>query len=252
MPNDFDVPSNWYESFFTAPVNRFWEAMVPADATAADLGYAVRHLGAAPPARILDVPCGAGRHALGLAALGYRMTGVDLSEDAVARAAAAAREAHLPASFLNADMREFPVEQPFDGALCFGNSLGYFGRDGMRAFFARLATAVRPGGRLLLDSCTCAESIFPLQEEREIAFEGGTYSARLAYDPMSSVLKTDAVLRLGGETHKLLYAHHIVTSAALVDSLREAGFATLALYGDTEDGPYKPGSPRLLLVATRE
>jgi cyclopropane fatty-acyl-phospholipid synthase-like methyltransferase len=249
MANDFAVPSNWYESFFTAPVNRFWEMMVPPETTAADLEFVVRHIGAEPPARLLDVPCGAGRHALGLARLGYEVTGVDLSEDAVERAAGSAGE--LPARFVRADMRNFPTEALFDGALCLGNSLGYFGADGLAAFLRRLAAALRPGARLVLDSYSCAESILPLREEREIAFEGGCYRSRYAYDAMASVLKTEAELSLDGEVHALRYAHHIVTSGALVGRLRKAGLTVLALHGDTDDAPYEPGSPRLLLVAER-
>jgi cyclopropane fatty-acyl-phospholipid synthase-like methyltransferase len=249
MHHDLDVPSNWYENFFTPAVNRFWEMVVPPEATAADLGFVTRHIGVAPPAHLLDIPCGAGRHALGLAREGYDVTGVDLSADAVARARAAA--AGLPVRFVRSDMRDFAAEQPFDGALCLGNSLGYFGAEGMMAFLARLAASLRPGARFVLDSSACAESIFPLQAEREIAFEGGTYRSRYAYDAMASVLKTEAELTLDGEVHTLRYAHHIVTSGALVRRLREAGLTVLALYGDTGDAPYEPGSPRLLLVAER-
>jgi cyclopropane fatty-acyl-phospholipid synthase-like methyltransferase len=249
MRHVFDVPSDWYENFFTAPVNRFWELMVPPEAIAADLGFVTRHIAIAPPARLLDVPCGAGRHALALALAGYDVTGVDLSADAVARARAAA--AGLPARFVRSDMRDFAAERRFDGALCLGNSLGYFGAEGMTAFLARLAGSVRPGARLVLDSHACAESIFPLREERQIEFEGGTYRSRYAYDAMASVLKTEAELTLHGEVYTLRYAHHIVTSEALVRRLQEAGLTVLALYGDTDDAPYEPGSPRLLLVAER-
>jgi cyclopropane fatty-acyl-phospholipid synthase-like methyltransferase len=250
MNDDFDVPSDWYESFFVAPVNRFWEKMVPPEATAADLDFVVRHIGAKPPARLLDVPCGAGRHALGLAGLGYDVTGVDLSEDAVERATGSVGE--LPARFIRADMRDLPAEAPFDGALCLGNSLGYFASEGLAAFLRRLSAALRPGARLVLDSYTCAESILPLRDEREIAFEGGRYRSRYAYDAMASVLKTKAELSLDGEVHALRYAHHIITSGALVGRLRKAGLTVLALYGDTDDAPYEPGSPRLLLVAERD
>ncbi|HEY0411549.1 MAG TPA: class I SAM-dependent methyltransferase [Allosphingosinicella sp.] len=250
MNDDFDVPSNWYESFFTAPVNRFWETMVPPEATAADMAFVARHM-PPPPARILDVPCGAGRHALAFARLGYEMTGVDLSEEAIGRASTAAADESLPARFQRADMRRFALEAPFDAAICLGNSLGYFGAEGLTAFLARLAASVRPGGRLVLDSHTCAESLLPLAEEREIAFEGGSYSARLSYDVMASVLKTEARLVLGDETHRLLYAHHVVTSGELVRMLATAGFAIEGMYADTEDAPYTVGSPRLLLVATR-
>jgi cyclopropane fatty-acyl-phospholipid synthase-like methyltransferase len=249
MFDDFDVSSNWYESFFTAAVNQFWEKMVTPEDTAADLAFLVRHLGAEPPARLLDVPCGAGRHALGLAGMGYEVTGVDLSQDAVARAAALADG--LPARFIRSDMRDLPVEAPFDGALCLGNSLGYFGAEGLHAFLARLAAALRPGGHAILDSYCCAESILPLVEEREIAFDGGTYRARLGYDAMTSTLKTEARLTLGDETHLLRYAHHVATSGELVRALAAAGLATQGLYAGTDGRPYQAGSPRLLLVAER-
>ena len=250
MHPDFDVPSDWYENFFTEPVNHFWEMMVPPEATAADLSFVARHIGAAPPARLLDIPCGAGRHALALAREGYDVTGVDLSADAVARASAAG--AGLPVRFARSDMRDFVAEQAFDGALCLGNSLGYFEAEGMGAFLARLAASLRRGARLILDSCTCAESILPLPKEREIGFEGGAYRSRYAYDAMASVLKTEAELIMGGELHTLRYAHHIVTSGALVGRLREAGLTVLALFSDTDDAPYEPGSPRLLVVAERD
>jgi SAM-dependent methyltransferase len=249
MRHDFDVPSNWYEHFFTAPVNRFWEAMVPPEATAADLDFVLRQIGAAPPARLLDLPCGAGRHALGLAARGYEVTGVDLSDEAIARASAAA--AGLPARFVRADMRAYRAPAPFDAILCLGNSVAYFDVAGMAAFFAGLAANLRPGGRLILDSYSCAESLLPLVGERELAFAGGRYRSELAYDPLRSVLKTRAELLLGGETHELLYAHQVTTSGELVRLLGAAGLAVEALYADTDDRPYAPGCPRLLLTATR-
>jgi len=251
MQQDFDVPADWYESFFTGPVNRFWETMVLPEATKADLAFIRRHLSAPPPARILDVPCGAGRHALALARLGYRITGVDISADALVRAAAAAREEKLPADFTEADMRTFELKEPFDAVICLGNSIAYFDSAGMETFLARVAASLRPGGRLILDTHGCAESIFPLRDEREIEFDGGSYRSRFCYDPLRSLLKTKAQLRLGETLHELLYAHFVVTSGELVRRLRSVGLETLALYADTDDAPYRLGSPRLLLVAIR-
>jgi SAM-dependent methyltransferase len=248
MQDDFDVPANWYERFFTPAVNRFWESMVTPEATAAEVDFVTRQIGP-PPARLLDVPCGSGRHALALAARGYDVTGVDLSDDAIARATEAAGA--LPARFVRADMRDFPVEAPFDAAICMGNSIGYFGAEGMAALFDRLAAALRPGGKLVIDSATCAESLFPLPEGREIAFERGSYASRYAYDAMQSLLKTDAMLVLDGRTHRLRYAHTIVTSGGVVRKLARYGLKTEGLYCDLEGARFAPGSPRLLLVAER-
>jgi cyclopropane fatty-acyl-phospholipid synthase-like methyltransferase len=251
MTADFTVPADWYRSFFTGPVNRFWENVTPEAATRADVAFVRRHLGAEPPAAILDLPCGAGRHSLGLARFGYQVTGIDISQEAVARASVQAQAEGIPADFRHADMRELDESDRFDAAICFGNSIGYFPPEETEAFFGRVARALKPGGLLILDSSCCAESILPLQERRDLAFEGGSYRSELAYDATASVLKTRAELRLGEEVHYLRYAHQIVTSGELVRMLRAAGLRTRALYGGVEDEPYRPGCPRLLLVANR-
>jgi SAM-dependent methyltransferase len=251
MQHDFTVPDDWYRSFFTPPVNLFWETMVPEHATAADIRFLRRHL-APPPARLLDLPCGAGRHALALARAGYRVTGIDISVDAIARASAAAEGAGVTIHFRRAEMTELEPSRAFDAVLCLGNSLAYFPPPKLANFVARLGAGVARGGRLILDTYCCAESIFPLAEEREIPFDGGTYRSRYCYDPSASVLKTRAELTLAGEVHELLYAHHIVTAGELVRMVEGAGVRVDALYGDPEEAPFGPGSPRLLLVGTRD
>ena len=247
----FNVPADWYTTFFTAPVNHFWEMMISEEATQADIGFITRHIGQRPPARVLDIPSGAGRHAFALAEAGYDVLGIDISADAVARAKEAATRSCSPAQFLEGDMRTFEASEPADAAICFGNSAGYFGADGMADLFARFARNVRKGGRVIVDSYTCAESIFPLEQRRELDFCGGSYTSELRYDPLRSVLETEAVLRLGEERHELRYAHQVVTTGELARFLKAAGFETLAMYGDTDDKPYAVGSARLLLVAER-
>ncbi|MBV9930067.1 MAG: class I SAM-dependent methyltransferase [Alphaproteobacteria bacterium] len=246
MDQDFTVPAEWYRTFFTAPVNAFWEAVVPEAATAADLAFLRRHI-APPPACLLDLPCGAGRHSLALARAGHRVTGVDISADAIARARAAGEG--LAVEFVEADMRDFQSPSAFDAVLCLGNSLAYFPPEEVAEFVRQLAAALRPGGTLILDTYCCAESLFPLAEEREICFDGGSYHAALRYDTAHSRLDTRAELHVGGAAHQLLYSHHIVTSGALVGMVTRAGLRLQGLYAATDDTPYAPGSPRLLLVA---
>ncbi|MEA3061745.1 MAG: hypothetical protein QOJ94_1526 [Sphingomonadales bacterium] len=247
MDDDFTVLADWYRSFFTAPVNHFWETMVPEAATAADIAFLRRHL-AQPPARLLDIPCGAGRHALALARAGYRVTGIDLSEDAIDRARAAGEG--LSVDFRRGDMRSLDLAERFDGVLCLGNSLSYFPPEEMRAFVASLAARLANGGRLIVDTSCCAESLFPLAEEREVAFEGGTYRSAYRYDARLSLLKTKAELVLGEAVHPLLYAHYVVTSGELVRMVEAAGLKIEALHGGTEGEAFAPGLPRLLLVAS--
>jgi len=59
-----------------------------------------------PPARILDLACGQGRHTIELARRGYQVTGVDLSTYLLDVAAARARAAKVTMRFVHGDMRE--------------------------------------------------------------------------------------------------------------------------------------------------
>ena len=68
----------WFETFFQGPAVEFWtNAMTPA-LTLADVDFLEKTFDVKPGARLLDVPCGNGRHSIELARRGYRVTGIDL------------------------------------------------------------------------------------------------------------------------------------------------------------------------------
>lgn len=252
MTADSPVPSDWYQTFFTTPVMRFWEAAVPPQATDSEVAFILRHIGAHPPATLLDVPCGAGRHALALASAGFTVAGVDLSQAALRRAEELAQAAGVHVRLVHSDMTELDVNTPHDALICMGNSIGYFEPPLTQRLFSRLAGAVRIGGRLILDTSICAESVLPIAAQRSFAFPGGTYEQQITYDAAQSIINTQAQLTLEDQRHELRYRHFVMTSGELVRSLIAAGFDLRGMYGDTADSAFRPGSPRLLLVAERK
>jgi ubiquinone/menaquinone biosynthesis C-methylase UbiE len=77
-------------------------------------------------AEVIDIACGTGRHAIALAAYGYRVTGVDHSEDMLARARDSASKATASIEFHLRDMRNIDLPaQRFHGATCLFDSIGY-------------------------------------------------------------------------------------------------------------------------------
>jgi cyclopropane fatty-acyl-phospholipid synthase-like methyltransferase len=101
--------------------------------------------------RLLDVACGSGGPALHLAGVtGCSVTGVELYEQAVSTAEAAAREAGLEerARFLQADARrELALDAAtFDAILCI-DAINHF--PDRRAVFADWRRLLRPEGRLV-------------------------------------------------------------------------------------------------------
>src|SRR5262245_49903922 len=103
----------WYESFFSPLALEFWRAVVSPESTRDEVDFVERALGLGRPGRLLDLPCGEGRHALELARRGHRVTGVDLSPYAVERAGAEAARTGVTVEFIQGDMR-VPPAGPFD------------------------------------------------------------------------------------------------------------------------------------------
>lgn len=244
-----DPSEHWYRSFFTHDFNEFWRRAVPPEITDAEVAFVQRCLGVPPPARLLDVPCGSGRHAVRLAALGYRVTGIDLSEDAIEHAKAA----NSTAEFRRADMRELPAGETFDGALCLGNSFGYLPDDAMASFVAALARALKPGAKLLLDSAMIAEALFAgWQDGREHALGDIRVASQSDYDCRTGRVRTRYRLTRHGTTTEQRVSHRVYTVRELAALLAAHGLLIEALHGGPDGAPFAIGSPRLWLVARRE
>jgi cyclopropane fatty-acyl-phospholipid synthase-like methyltransferase len=98
------------------------------------------------PSRLLDLGCGTGRPiAAHLLACGHRVTGVDQAEDLLALA-----RARLPAAtWVHAAIEDYRPAEPFDAIVCW-DALFHLERTRHAALFARSASWLRPGGRLML------------------------------------------------------------------------------------------------------
>lgn len=92
-----------------------------------------------PPGRALDLACGAGRNAVYLAKLGWRVTAVDASRVAIARLRERAAGLAIDARVADLERREFTIDaQGFD-LIC---DFHYLQRD----LFPEIREGVRPGG----------------------------------------------------------------------------------------------------------
>ena len=243
--------AEWFTTFFDRLVNDFWDAAMPPEATAAEVDYLRRTFAIGVGSTVLDVPCGRGRHALALARHGVRVTGVDLSVDAVDELRRRAAASGLEVEVKVADMRDLDLG-PFDAAYSFGNSLGYFDPLGIERFLAGVTRALRPGGRFVLDTHMVAEALLPQLEPESTYTAGGiTMSDVNRYDPRESRLDTTVTFQRDGEVVSREMSVWVLTSGELVRLVTGSGFEVEALHGDLDGSPFELGSSRLLLVARR-
>ncbi|MGA2933378.1 MAG: class I SAM-dependent methyltransferase, partial [Acidimicrobiales bacterium] len=107
----------------------FYEESIDDEHSDADTAEILGLLDLPPGSRILDAPCGHGRIARRLAAVGMQVTGVDLTPAYLEQARADPRLPADAVTYLQGDVRSLPVDGPFDAVVCWLNSFGYYDDD---------------------------------------------------------------------------------------------------------------------------
>lgn len=105
-----------------------------------------------PGKAVIDTCSGLGTQAIFLAENGYRVTGIELSPTAVARARSRAEEAGLKIDFVNGNVQELPFEDgQFD--FIFDRGCLHHQYDGeMTAYLAETKRVLKSGGRMYIVS----------------------------------------------------------------------------------------------------
>src|ERR1041385_791805 len=242
--------SNWFEEFFHGVTIDLWRKFSRPELTRADADFLERILGRKK--RLLDIPCGSGRHSLELARRGCRMTGVDLSAGVITEAKTEAKSAKLKAEFILGDMRRLRWQSEFDGACCMGNSFGYMEYPDMQKFVRGLARALKPGARFVIETGCTAESILPNLKERVwYQVDDILFAIENRYLADISCLETEATFVRGGQTEVRKWWHWVYTIGEIRRLLEQAALTVRDVHGSHDGRPYKLGSQIAYLVAEK-
>lgn len=136
------VRSNWYEDFFQGVVLDVWRKAFSQEQTQEEAEFLITALDCEANCRLLDTPCGNGLLSLELSSRGYRMTGVDISEEFIQEARGSSQAAGKEVDWICTNMRDIEWESQFDGAFCWGNSFHYLEFKDMVVFLAGLSRAL--------------------------------------------------------------------------------------------------------------
>jgi SAM-dependent methyltransferase len=230
-----------------------WLQATPAEQTKQEADFIQKMLQVPPPARLLDVPCGGGRHSLALAGRGYAMTGVDISSDFLNAARAGATERSLKVAWEQRDMRELPWAAEFDGAYCFGNSFGYQDEAGNADFLKAVGRALKPGTRFVLDASYIVELVLPTLQDRAWYQTGDIVTlADRRYDHVSGRLEVEYTWIRNGRMEKQAMSARLYSYREVVELVEASGFSEVRAFSSLTEEPFRLRAPRLLLVAIKE
>jgi SAM-dependent methyltransferase len=139
----------WFENWFNSPYYHLLYSHRNYDEALFFIQNLYKHLHLAENARVWDLACGKGRHALALHQLGLQVTGTDLADNSIAEAQ---KDAEDGLEFFVHDMREPFRENYFDAVLNLFTSLGYFSDESdNEKVFKNVDQALKPGGLFVID-----------------------------------------------------------------------------------------------------
>ena len=212
--------------------------------------------------RVLDVACGTGKSSLPLVELGYEVSACDVSPTMVE---VARERLGLPDErVFVADMRRLPALPHFDAVTCLDDAVNYLLTEGdVRATFAGIGRALRPGGLLAFDlnSLRTYGSVFVTRSEvdadaatfvwegepRPAIVPGGTYRATVRVVPKGN----------GNGTVTSVHTQRHYARETVEWLLRAAGLRPVAVFGQAPGGrllpdPDEQRHTKLLYVAERK
>ena len=117
--------TNWFESWFDTEYYHILYKERNDEEAQLLMDNLTHYLNLPEEAKILDLACGKGRHAIYLNSLAYDVTGADLSENSIAEASKFTND---KLHFKVHDMRE-PFEEKYDAIFNLFTSFGYFDDD---------------------------------------------------------------------------------------------------------------------------
>lgn len=210
-----------------------------------------RECGPAESLRILDCACGIGTQAIGLAKLGFRVTGTDLSPRAVERARLEAGERGLDLPVYVADMLRLSnvPEASFDAVLCMDNALPHLlSSQDLATAAAQIRAKLRDGGvfmasirdydRLIEERpLVQGPSFFSDTAHRRIVFQLWDWSDERRYSFHLYITRDTPA---GWQTHHGVCEYRAVLRDELTKILERAGFVRVRWLLPHESHFYQP------------
>jgi SAM-dependent methyltransferase len=238
----------WFRNWFDSPYYHLLYQYRDEQEARLFLDHILNYLQLPAGADILDIPCGKGRHALYLQSLGFNVSGMDLSPANISLAQSVAGN---KAAFSVHDMRQQFGSNIYDCIFNLFTSLGYFKWEHENLqVIQNLATALKPGGNLIIDFFNPKKISSSLYPESIIEAEG------IQFHIKRSLVKNRVVKQIQFEHQQRKY--HFEEHVMLISRERfsvwfkMAGLKTEAVFGSYKLDEYNEATSERLIFLLKK
>ncbi|MFX0097371.1 MAG: class I SAM-dependent methyltransferase [Candidatus Hodarchaeota archaeon] len=218
--------------------------------------------GVRPGSKILDAGCGTGNYSIELAHRGYEVTGLDISPELIFLAMEKIKGKTLSLTFKKGNILGLLSLNRFDGILCRGVLNDVIDDTSRREIFLSFASSLSQAGVLILDVREWKSTA--ARKENEPVFEKtiNTKKGKLTFQ---------SITRLDEERRQILVEEHFKIEkngvektseydfimkcwirSELEDYLTNAGFGSIAYFGEYDFGEPLSSTDRIVAVASLE
>src|SRR5436305_1288631 len=253
-PNKSGLPrSEWWETAFDSHYLREYEPIFDLESDRREIARLTEIMELPVGSRILDVPCGQGRHAHLLAEAGYDVDGLDYSAHLLA--AAKKRGTGKNLRYTRGDMRKLPAKwtRKFDAVIDLFTSFGFFAhpKDDAKVIH-EFARVLKPGGILVWHggSRDGVMARFLAKDWWESC--GTLFAQEREFDPLSGLLTVHSTWRRGRQTGTREHRLRLYTATRLSELMSDAGLIVETVYDGFTDKPLRRTSSEMLVIARRD
>ncbi len=208
------------------------------------------------PRTVADLACGTGSVALLLAQKGYRVTGVDMSEEMLTVASQRAQEQEKQPLFVCQMLQELALPRGVDMAVCALDGLDYIlDPDDCCQAIRQVYRALNPGGIFIFDVNT-PEKLRAMDGQVFLDEDDDVYCVwRGEFDEKTNICSygMDLFQRDGEAWYRSFEEHkeYAYTARQLKDYLKSAGFTHIRVYADGLLEPPRAGEQRIYFSARK-
>lgn len=228
----------------------FYSEFLNPERTRRDADFTERVLEPPPGGRLLDIGCGTGRLSNLLAARGYAVTGLDASEAYLQIAEGDAACLNVRVDYRLQDMRTIGWEEEFDAVFCYFSSFGFFVDAENADVLRRVARALKPGGRFLIETANRDAILRMPPAHRVVERDGNFQIDQSHYEPLTGRLLTTRTVILHGRRITGSFTVRLFTACELIHWLEESGLEYASLCGET-GAPYSMQGNRMAVVGRK-
>jgi ubiquinone/menaquinone biosynthesis C-methylase UbiE len=248
------IPDDWWSKYFDQQYLLEYQPIFDLGRDRHEVARLIDLLGLPAGSRVLDVPCGQGRHAHLLAEAGFDVDGLDLSRDLLERARK--RGTGKTLRYTRGDMRALPARwtRRFDAVVNLFTSFGFFllPSDDDRVV-GEWARVLKPGGTLVWHGGN-RDGVMRRFLARDWWLAGGDtmIGHERSFDALSGVLTVRSTWRGRRSSGEREHRIRLYSASHLAQVFARHGLVVEAAYDAWTDRALTRRSGEMLLVARKE